>query len=147
MIRPALRVLLALAVAVLAVGASSASAGSAAVTSIPVAGTSSGGGTFTGTMDVTGFAIQGGQVVALGTVSGTLTDASGTRVASVSDAPAAAVVQQQAASCTLVSLSIGPIDVEAVVVVVHVDPIALDVGLSGLLGNLLCGLLGGGAPA
>jgi hypothetical protein len=31
---------------------------------------------------------------------------------------------------------------------VHTDPIALDVGLSGLVGSLVCGLIGGGgAPA
>src|SRR5207244_1657623 len=113
-----------------------------AVATVPVSGTSSSGGTFAGTMDINSFSIQDGQLVALGTLSGTLTDAAG-RTA-VADVPVAATVQQAGTSCKLVSLSIGAIDIDAIVVTVHVDPIGLNVGLTGLLGNLLCGLLGGG---
>ncbi len=144
MTRLALRTLVLLAVAAaLGIGAADASADSAVAT-VPVSGTSSSGGIFAGTMDINGFSIQDGALVALGTISGTLTDAAGNTAASVTDAPVAATVQQQGTSCTLVSLSIGAIDIEAIVVTVHVDPIGLNVGLTGLLGNLLCGLLGGG---
>jgi hypothetical protein len=110
-----------------------------AVPSISVTGKSSCGERFTGTVDITGFAVRDGRLVPLGTVSGTLTDAAGDLVGSVRDAPGAAPVEQH--------VSIGPLDVDGAVVVLHLDPVALDAGLSGLLGNLLCGLLGGGAAA
>jgi hypothetical protein len=74
-----------------------------------------------------------GQAVALGTVSGT---------------PAAAAIQPQQTGCSVVSLSVGPLDANvAGLVVVQLDPIALDVRLEGLVGTLVCGVLGGVAPA
>jgi hypothetical protein len=139
------------AAALAAVAAGTAGAGTStdALASVPVAGTTSGGGTFTGTLEITGFAVENGTVVAVGSISGTLTDASGTTV--VSDVATVAPLQQaQQAGCTLFSISIGPIDVNvAGLVVVHIEPIAVDVRLEGLLGTLLCAILGGlgGAPA
>jgi hypothetical protein len=48
-----------------------------------------------------------------------------------------------ALGCTLLSLSAGPVDANvAGTVTAHVDPIALNVGLEGLLGSTVCGLLG-----
>src|SRR4051812_47918370 len=89
--------LVALVASVLLAASARADVGAPAVASVPVTGTTSDGGTFAGTMDVTGFAVQDGQVVALGTMSGTLTDSSGNTVGTVSDAPVAAAVQQAAA--------------------------------------------------
>jgi hypothetical protein len=61
-------------------------------------------------------------------------------------APAAPAPAQQTGSCTLASVSAGPVDVNAAGLVgVHVDPVAADVTLNGLLGTLLCGVLSGGA--
>jgi hypothetical protein len=146
----ALRVVaLVAALAVAAVAATAASAETTApVAVVPISGTTADGGSFTGTMTVTDVAMQDGQAVALGTVSGTLTDANGNVAGTVVDAPAAAPIQQQqAGTCTLLSLSIGPFDINvAGLVIVHIEPIALDVSLGGILGNLLCGLLGGGTP-
>lgn len=49
-----------------------------------------------------------------------------------------------ALSCTLLSVSAGPVDANvAGLVPVHVDPIAANVGLDGLLGTIVCPLLGG----
>ena len=48
-----------------------------------------------------------------------------------------------AMACTLVSFSTGPVDVNATVVAVHLDPIAGNVDLNGLLGTVLCPILGG----
>jgi hypothetical protein len=121
-------------------GASSASAG---VASVPVTGTSAAGDTFTGTIDVTGFTVQNGSVVALGTLSGTLRDAAGNTIANVSDVAVAAPVQaQQATPCTILKFSLGGLDFAVDGIALHVDPIGLSVELSGLLGNILCPLLG-----
>jgi hypothetical protein len=133
------------AIAALAVSAAGA-ATSATVATLPVTGSADGGITFTGAMDITSFAVQDGQVVALGTLSGTLTDARGVVVGHVRDAAVAAPVQPQQGGCTLVSISIGAIDISALVVAVHIDPIVINVQLEGLLGTLLCPLLGGVAP-
>lgn len=133
------------AIAALAVSAAGA-ATTSTVAALPVTGSTGDGITFTGAMDVTGFAVQDGQVVALGTLSGTLTDAHGAVVGHVRDAAVAAPVQPQQGGCTLVSISIGAIDISALVVAVHIDPIVVNVQLEGLLGTLLCPLLGGVAP-
>jgi hypothetical protein len=133
---------------VAAIPAATAEAGSGTL-AVPVTGTSAAGGTFVGTMEITGFTVQNGAVVAVGTISGTLTDSSGTTV--VSDVGTVAPLQQaQQAGCTLFTISIGGIDLDvAGLVMVHIEPIAMDVQLGGLLGSLLCALLGGlgGTPA
>jgi hypothetical protein len=55
---------------------------------------------------------------------------------------------QTADPCTLFSFSTGPTDVNvAGLVTVHLDPIGANVEVSGLLGTLLCPLLGGSSGA
>ena len=117
-----------------------ASAGQPSSVAVPVTGTGAGGLTFAGTMTVTDAVVQDGQAYALGTISGTLQDAAGNTVGSVTSAPAAAPVSGD--PCTLLSFSIGPIDISVAGIGVHIDPIGASVTLSGLLGNLLCPLLG-----
>jgi len=85
-------------------------------------------------MILEGLVVQDGQLLAVGTVSG-------------ASFAAPAQVQQQA-GCSLLTLSIGAVDVSvAGLVSVHLDPILLEVRLEGLVGSLVCGLLGGIAPA
>jgi hypothetical protein len=58
---------------------------------------------------------------------------------------AVAVAAPSAAACSAANVSVGAVDVGLLgTVSVHTDPIALDVGLSGLVGSLVCGLIGGG---
>ena len=131
-----------------AAGTAGASTGSSALAVVPVTGTTSTGDTFTGTMTITDLAAEAGQVVASGTLSGTATDAAGQTVATMTDAAFAAPVQQQGTTCTLLSFSIGPIDLDAAGLVnVHIEPIGAKIALEGILGTLLCGLLGTGTPA
>jgi hypothetical protein len=139
------RILIALTVAALAAtgviaAVGIAAAGSGPSATVPVTGTAAGGLTFAGTMTVTGAAVQDGQNVALGTISGTLQDAAGNTVGSVTAVPVAATVAGD--PCTLLSFSIGPIDINVIGIAVHIDPIGASVTLSGLLGNILCPLLG-----
>jgi hypothetical protein len=130
--------------AVLATAAAGATTDSASAVSIPVTGTTAAGDAFAGTMTITDFALQNGQLVGTGTVSGAAQDAAGNTVASVAGAPVSAPMQAQASSgCTILSFSTGPIDLDvAGQVTVHLDPVAGKVGLSGLVGTIVCGLLG-----
>jgi hypothetical protein len=117
---------------------------------VPVSGTVDGaGGTFVGTFTATQFVAENKQLMAVGTLAGTLTDPSGDRM--VSPVPAAFPVTAAQATCTILDLLLGGIDLNLLGVVVHLNPIHLDVGAEpgGLIGTLLCliaGLLGGGAP-
>jgi hypothetical protein len=104
------------------------------------------GGAFTGTFTLSSFAIQNGQLVANGIVSGT--DANGvshfgtvtTAVSSTTStaAPAAAA----AAVCSILHLVLGPINLNVLGLQVTTNQIVLDInaipGAGNLLGNLLC---------
>jgi hypothetical protein len=134
-------------------GAGAAAPSTSAVT-LPVTGTiPSIGGVFNGTFDVTSFAVQNGQLVAIGTLTGTLTDALGNQVGTVTDLPLTLPVTNIAGTCDILHLELGPLDLNLLGLVVHLDRIVLDIdaqaGPGNLLGNLLCavaGLLNGGGP-
>lgn len=143
------------------------------VSAIPVSGTfvdaAGGAGTFTGTLDIDRFASRDRGLVAIGTVSGTLTDSTGatrsvtnqavtlpvTGLAVNSGAGSAAAAgpittQQAAQECSLLHLEFGGITLNVLGIQVTLSPIVLDISLGGILGGILCGLLGalgGGAPA
>jgi hypothetical protein len=54
------------------------------------------------------------------------------------------VAAPAALSCTLLSASVGPVDANvAGTVTAHVDPIAANIGLDGLLGSVVCPIIGG----
>ncbi|MGH2492002.1 MAG: hypothetical protein ACRDF9_10875 [Candidatus Limnocylindria bacterium] len=143
------------------------------VSAIPVTGTfvdeTGGAGTFTGTLDIERFASRERTLVALGTVSGTLTDSTGT-TRSITDravtlpvtsiavnggvagarADGPITTQQAAQDCELLHLEFGGITLDVLGLHISLSPIVLDIGLGGILGGILCGLLGalgGGAPA
>ena len=100
-----------------------------------------------GTFTITRFAVQNGQVVALGEISNvTLAGvaAPGTQVVAL---PVLAAV------CPILHLELGPLDLNLLGLVIHLDRVVLDIsavpGAGNLLGNLLCavaGLLDGGGP-
>ena len=119
---------------------------------LPIAGAvDDPGGAFAGAFTITEFAAHNDQVMAVGTIDGTLTDATGNSVGTVSGLPAAFPVTAAQATCTILDLNIGPVDLNVLGVVVHLNAIHLNVGAEpgGLIGTLLCliaGLLGGGAP-
>jgi hypothetical protein len=117
---------------------------------IPVVGAFT-NGTFEGTLDIVRFAQSGSQIVAIGSLTGTLTDAVGNTVGSVSGMQVQLPVSQIIGSCEILHLELGPLDLDLLGLVVHLDQVVLDIsaeaGPGNLLGNLLCaitGLLDGG---
>lgn len=110
------------------------------------------GGTFTGTISQIRFVTQNGQLALQGLVNGTLTTASGTTIPVVDQLvtlPISSATANQ--TCTILDLTIRPIDLNLLGLMVHTDTIHLTItaqsGPGNLLGNLLCGvanLLNGG---
>lgn len=139
---------------------------------VPVAGAADNGATFAGTFTIKNFARgENDTIAAIGTVAGVLTgvdgvartvvttaaipldrDASGAADTSAMSASlASAVVISQEPACDILHLELGPLDLDLLGLVVHLDRVVLDIdaqpGPGNLLGNLLCavvGLLDGG---
>ena len=119
---------------------------------VPVSGTVAGVSSFVGNFDVTRFAVQNGQLVAIGTLTGTLTNLVTNTTQTISRVIAIPVTSTSA-SCDILHLTLGPLDLNLLGLMVHLDQVVLDItaqpGSGNLLGNLLCavaGLLDGGGP-
>ena len=122
---------------------------------IPITGNIVGGGTFSGTMDVVSFAANetGTGLVATGLVSGVLrTPAGNLNVTKelVSDIPVsvgdtAGGTNAPTATCAILHLTLGPLDLDLLGLVVHLDVVHLTIdaqsGPGNLLGNLLCAVV------
>lgn len=114
----------------------------------PVQGTINGVATKAGTLTINNFSSsKGGQIVAHGIA--TLTDVNNsTRVISFTDLP----VQIAQASCEILNLTLGPLDLNVLGLVIHLDVVHLTITAEpagGLLGQLLCSianLFGAGGP-
>jgi len=111
-------------------------------------------GKFAGTLNIQRFAVQGGQLLAVGTLTGTLTDSAGTILGTIVKTITLLVDSALTqASCQILHLELGPLDLDLLGLVVHLNRIVLDIsaqpGPGNLLGNLLCAvanlLNGGGA--
>jgi hypothetical protein len=122
----------------------------------PVTGTFTdalgGTGTFEGTYTVQRFTSQNGQLAVVGTLTGTLTNSVGNVIDSVTQQVTMPVTQADG-TCQILHLELGPLDLDLLGLVVHLDQVVLDItaqsGPGNLLGNLLCaiaGLLDSNAP-
>lgn len=109
--------------------------------SVPISGTTA-LGSFVGQFDITRFAVRNGQLVAIGTLTGTLTDALGNVVGTVTNVPLTLPVTQATGTCQILHLELGPLDLNLLGLMVHLDKVVLDItaqsGPGNLLGNLLC---------
>lgn len=124
----------------------------------PVSGTISNGKTFTGVFTVKRFVASKGKIFAVGTIRGTVKNASGDVTRSAAAAPTVTVPAvfpvTSAASglvCNVLNLNLGPLDLNLLGLVVHLNQVILNITAQpgALLGNLLCslaGLLNGGTP-
>ena len=124
--------------------AASAAHGTPNLAAIPVTGTiQSIGGTFNGTASIQNFAVQNGQLVANGTLTGTLLDSVGNTIGTVTNTPVSLPVSTAGTgSCQILDLRLGPLDLNLLGLVVHLDTVHLNItaqpGPGNLLGNLLC---------
>jgi hypothetical protein len=107
-------------------------------------------GAFNGTLRITSFAVQNNQLVATGIVTGTMATTNG--LVSVARSVTVPVITgaatrtptatAAATGCEILHLELGPLDLDLLGLVVHLDRIVLDItavpGAGNLLGNLLC---------
>jgi hypothetical protein len=109
--------------------------------SIPVTGAGS-GATFVGTFDLRRFAVQDGAVVALGTLTGVVTTATGATSVVRNIALPAQVTQ---ATCEILHLDLGPLAIDLLGLQIDLSRVVLDItaqsGAGNLLGNLLCAVV------
>jgi len=119
-------------------------------------GTNNGGtADVAGTFTINRFANQDGKLFAIGTLAATVRDTVGVRsvitelavpVSAINGASASSAVITQAVSCGILHLELGPLDLDLLGLVVHLDKVVLDItavpGAGNLLGNLLCAITG-----
>ena len=104
-----------------------------------------GAGSFVGRFTPTNFSARDGNLVATGTLTGTLTDSTGRAIGTVTrtvNTPAA-VAQ---ATCRVLDLTLGPLHLDLLGLVVDLNRVHLTInavpGPGNLLGNLLCAIAG-----
>jgi hypothetical protein len=104
-----------------------------------------GAGTFTGTFVPSEFTTDGTSTFATGVLAGNLVSSDGTSQA-VSQPQTFQVNQIQAIGCEVLDLVLGPLDLDLLGLVVHLDRVHLNItavpGAGNLLGNLLCAIVG-----
>jgi hypothetical protein len=102
---------------------------------------SSPSGSLTGIFNLTRFVVRNGQLSAVGTLTGTITNAAGQTVGAIVQTLTLPVLNITG-TCDILHLELGPIDLNLLGLVVHVDKIVIDIdaqsGPGNLLGNLLC---------
>jgi len=130
----------------------------AASLQLPITGTVAGGGTFAGTLSLQKFVVRDGQVAAVGIVRGTVTSAAGVPLGTalvgpltlpVQVGPAATLATTTAApvaaqaTCQVLHLDIGAVNLNVLGLLVVTQPIGLDISgdSAGVLGNLVCTVL------
>ncbi len=143
---PLIVVLMSLCVVIPTVTAQKVKSGSPETT-FPVSfvGTTAAGAVnFVGTLSFQKFDVQNNQVMAIGSLTGQVTGAIvGTVQNLLVTIP---LIDANADACEILHLELGPIDLNLLGLVVHVDQIVIDIsaqpGPGNLLGNLLCAIAG-----
>jgi hypothetical protein len=108
-------------------------------------------GVFDGTFTVKWFGVENGALVASGVVVGTLVDENGVatsiyRTVTIPVNLPASASRTGRDVCDILHLELGPLDLDLLGLVVHLDQVVLDIdavsGSGNLLGNLLCAIVG-----
>ena len=112
---------------------------------LPVTGTLSDGGSFTGEITDLVFSNNGGVLTLTGTLTGTATNAAGV-VTEITQTFTTTVDLSQGAACDILFLELGPISLDLLGLTVDLSQTTLDInavpGAGNLLGNLLCAVAG-----
>ena len=107
---------------------------------VPVAGTTSKGGKFSGNFAIKEFKVVNNQIVAVGTLTGTIQNSVGNVIGTVLKT-VQMIVNITGASCDILHLELGPLDLDLLGLQVHLNRVVLDIDADptgGLLGALLC---------
>jgi hypothetical protein len=111
---------------------------------IPVTGTWGSGGTFSGVLSVTNFIQTRNGLKAVGPVAGTFKDSGGATTDTLLPTSVKVPVTDASATCQILHLVLGPVNLNLLGLVVHLNRVVLDItahqGPGNLLGNLLCAL-------
>lgn len=130
--------------------AQAAAQGGNPLKNVAVTGTANGANVFQGTFSVARFTHKGNQILAEGTLTGTLTKPAGGGQQQQSTSAAAQQVNQQvqmpvnvaSGTCDILKLTLGPLDLNLLGLRVQLSQVNLDItaqqGSGNLLGNLLC---------
>ena len=112
---------------------------------IPISGVVQNVGTMTGTFAVSRFAIVDGALVAVGQLTGTVTNTSGVVVRQIVSSvswPVASAV----GTCDILTLVLGPLHLDLLGLTIDLNQVVLEIaavaGAGNLLGNLLCAIAG-----
>ena len=97
--------------------------------------------TLDGDLAVDDITNENGQLVAVGMLTGTLTDVTGAVLDTVDGLPVELPLVEAGADCAALHLGLGPLDLDALGTSVHLDAIGLDVTSDELSGGLLGGVL------
>lgn len=112
---------------------------------VPVTGTVAAVGTVTGTLAISRFAIQDGQLVAVGSLTATVTDLAGTVIRTIVR-QVSVPVASATSSCDILSLVLGPLHLDVLGLQIDLNQVVLNItaqqGAGNLLGNLLCAITG-----
>lgn len=131
-----------------------AQSGSGLLSNIPVSAALPDGGSFVGTLSITEFAFENGQLLVSGVLEGTATQAGVvTQITQTFTDVVASLLNGGGAQCDILFLDLGPLFLDLLGLQVDLSQITLDItavrGAGNLLGNLLCavaGLLDSGGP-
>ena len=107
---------------------------------VPVTGTTSKGGKFTGAFNIKQFSVVNNQIVAVGTLTGTIQTGAGNVIGTILRT-ISMIVNINVATCDILHLELGPLDLNLLGLIVHLDKVVLDIDADptgGLLGSLLC---------
>ena len=107
---------------------------------VPITGTTGKGGKFTGNFAISRFQEVNNQIVAVGTLTGTVQNGVGNVIGTVLKT-IQMVVSNLDADCDILHLELGPLDLNLLGLEVHLNQVVLDIDADptgGLLGALLC---------
>ena len=109
---------------------------------VPITGTTTKGGKFTGTFNIKQFSVVNNQIVAVGTLTGTIQNGIGNVIGTILRT-IRLIVTFRGATCDILHLELGPLDLDLLGLIVHLDKVVLDIDADptgGLLGSLLCAI-------
>src|SRR5690242_710828 len=108
-----------------------------------VQGTGPSGQVFTGIFTPSSFSVANGALIATGTLTGSVLDVNGNSLGTISQT-VSMLVSSINASCSILSLTLGPLHVNLLGLVIDLNQVVLTItavpGAGNLLGNLLCSL-------